>query len=161
MRHLVIGDGDTDRMDTSESLDIPCVLRAVRRRSGLNQRELAASAGLPQQTLAKIESAAVPNPSVRTVQRLVQAGDCELAVIAADGTVVVPLPRDEEAVDRAGRHMPAHLRVRPVLRQWHWWAYAHQYSTWARPPIPLYTFDWIRTTHPNPPPDPIRREFGL
>ncbi len=161
MSRPVTSHGDTGPMDTSESLDVPCVLRAVRRRAGLNQRELAANAGVSQQTLARIESKAVPNPSVQTVQRLVRAGGCDLAVVAADGSVVVPLPRDEEAVDRVGRHLPAHLRIRPVLRRWHWWAYAHHYSTWSRPPIPIYTFDWIRTTQENPPADPIRREFGL
>ena len=49
------------------------VLRSLRRRADLSQRELAARAGVPKSTVSRIESDEAWNPSFRTVERLVRA----------------------------------------------------------------------------------------
>jgi transcriptional regulator with XRE-family HTH domain len=53
------------------------MLRYSRRRAGLTQRELAAKAGIPQETIARIESGA-SDPRVNTLDRLLEA--CEMGL---------------------------------------------------------------------------------
>jgi len=56
--------GVTDRY---EDIDLGHWLR---RRADLSQRELAIKAGVPHQTVSRIESGATPDPRIRTVERL-------------------------------------------------------------------------------------------
>ncbi|MEP7003708.1 MAG: helix-turn-helix domain-containing protein [Chloroflexota bacterium] len=60
------------------------ILRAARSHAGLTQRELAARAGVPQPTIAAIESGA-QDPRFRTLERLVRASGQELDVLPAAG----------------------------------------------------------------------------
>jgi transcriptional regulator with XRE-family HTH domain len=48
------------------------MLRRARRRAGLTQRQLAAEAGIPQETIARIEAGRV-DPRLRTLDRLLEA----------------------------------------------------------------------------------------
>ena len=48
------------------------MVRYSRRRAGLTQRQLAAKAGIPQETIARIESGAT-DPRVSTLDRLLEA----------------------------------------------------------------------------------------
>jgi predicted transcriptional regulator len=50
------------------------MVRAARRRRGLSQRALAAAAGVPQSTVARIESATL-DPRVTTLERILRAAD--------------------------------------------------------------------------------------
>lgn len=115
------------------------VLRAVRADADLSQRELAAAAGLRHSTLGGIESGAHLDPRLSTLVRLLTAAGCELLVLDRDGQPL-ELWAYERARDRGGRHFPAHRRVRPLRSPWDWWG-AVRYSTWARPPTPLFTYD--------------------
>jgi predicted transcriptional regulator len=54
-------------------------LRHARRRAGISQRELAARSGVPQSTIARIESGAV-DPRVGTLRRLLRACGFDLEV---------------------------------------------------------------------------------
>lgn len=53
------------------------MLRYSRRRAGLTQRALAQKAGIPQETIARIESSAA-DPRIETLDRLLEA--CEMAL---------------------------------------------------------------------------------
>lgn len=55
------------------------MVRYARRRNGLTQRELAAKAGIPQETIARIEKGRV-DPRVGTLDRLLEA--CEFGLEA-------------------------------------------------------------------------------
>jgi len=84
-------------MSLSEEL-----LRA-RKRAGLSQRELAARAGVPQSTVARIERGVI-DPRLTTFERLIDACDEE----------VVVTPRPGKGVDRGQiREM---LKLSPAQR---------------------------------------------
>jgi len=120
------------------------MLRALRRRADLSQRQLAELAGVPRSTVARIESGEVTDPRVRTLERLVRAAGAELAV--SDGGEPAP---SEGLRDQADRHYPAHLDVRPVeeLTDWAgaWWAHWHRLprQAWPLQP-PEFTYDLSR-----------------
>ncbi|MDM4722223.1 GNAT family N-acetyltransferase [Micromonospora sp. WMMA1363] len=134
--------------DADAAIDIGGMLRRLRRQADLSQRELAAKAGVPKSTVARIEAGEAANPRFRTVERLVQAAD-GVVVAGLSGAVadVVPppqLPHDGWA-DEAGRRYPAHLDAWEVRepRDWPgaWWA------EWYRLPpercplrIPAFTY---------------------
>ncbi|MET0417539.1 MAG: helix-turn-helix domain-containing protein, partial [Actinoplanes sp.] len=69
-----------DRTDLTGEADLGSLLRALRRRADLSQRELAERAGVPQPTLARIESGRAIDPRYRTVERLVRAAGGDLAI---------------------------------------------------------------------------------
>ncbi|GAB3852336.1 hypothetical protein GCM10029963_41680 [Micromonospora andamanensis] len=144
--------------DEDEMLDLGSVLRALRRQADLSQRELAERSGVPQSTVARIESGRSAGAQFRTVQRLVRAAGGALRIAGPDEQAP-PCP-DEQALsgdvicddirrDDAGRRYPAHLDVRQVrtLKDWPgaWWA--HWYSL---PPdrwplrVPEVTYDLDR-----------------
>ena len=69
------------------TMDAARLLRAARAHGGLTQRALAARAGLPQPTIAAIESGA-QDPRYRTLERLIRACGQELDLLAAAGAGV-------------------------------------------------------------------------
>ena len=79
------------------------ILRAARAHAGLTQRELAARSGVPQPTVASIESGK-QDPRYRTLERLIRACGQELDL----------LPRGGEGVDRT--QFRATLRLSPAGR---------------------------------------------
>ena len=79
------------------------LLLSARRRAGFTQRQLAALAGVPQPTVARIESGAV-SPRADTLARLLSAAGRELS----------DEPRIGEGVDRTG--MRDRLRLTPAER---------------------------------------------
>jgi transcriptional regulator with XRE-family HTH domain len=127
-----------------DGMDLAATLRALRRRADLSQRQLAELAGVPKCTVTRIESGAAMDPRFRTVERLFRAAGAELGVRGG----VEPVP-GEELRDRAERHYPAHLDVRPVeeLTDWAgaWWAHWHRLpaEVWPLQP-PEYTYDLSR-----------------
>jgi transcriptional regulator with XRE-family HTH domain len=60
------------------------LLRYARRRASLTQRDLAERAGVPQSTVARIESSAV-DPSVSLLSRLLRACGASLLAIPGNG----------------------------------------------------------------------------
>lgn len=79
------------------------MLRFARRRANLTQRALAGRSGIPQPTIARIESQAVV-PRVDTLDRLLSACGFTLETIARPGA----------GIDRTG--MRELRRLRPVER---------------------------------------------
>ncbi|SCL57182.1 Acetyltransferase (GNAT) family protein [Micromonospora citrea] len=72
--------------ELNEAVDLGAALRSLRRLADLSQRELAELSGVPQATLARIESGRATDPRFRTVERLVRAAGGKVAVNAAGRT---------------------------------------------------------------------------
>ncbi|MEV0004664.1 GNAT family N-acetyltransferase [Micromonospora sp. NPDC050980] len=139
---------------TDPGVNLGDLLRRLRRRADLSQRELAGRAGLPQAAVARIESGRASNPRYRTVERLVRAAGGGMCVElepapgadtrAATSTEPGPVPHDDLR-DQAGRRYPAHLDVWEVRepRDWPgaWWAewYTLPPRLWPLP-VPPATF---------------------
>jgi uncharacterized protein len=87
-------------------MDTAAALRRARRRSSLSQRDLAASAGVPQPTVSRIESGAVI-PRVDTLDRL----------LAACGEGLEALPRPGTGLDRTGYRELLKLSPRERVRR--------------------------------------------
>ncbi|MEW2441563.1 GNAT family N-acetyltransferase [Micromonospora marina] len=132
--------------------DLGDLIRRLRRRADLSQRELAARAGVPQPTIARIESGRTGDPQYRTIERLVQALGGRMHVELAPGSgrdadalaEAAPVPHDEMR-DLAGRRYPAHLDVWEVRepRDWPgaWWAEWYRLPPRQWPlPLPPATF---------------------
>lgn len=68
---------------------------------------------MPLATVAGVEAGSSPNPTLRTIQRLVAAVGARLAVVDIDGSEPTG-PGADGPRDRGHRRFPAHLDVRPV-----------------------------------------------
>jgi len=97
------------------------IIRQVRRRADFSQRELAKFAHLSPAAVGAIESGRL-TPSLPTLQRLLNAANCQLVVVDADGRLVVPLMVWRDTTDGAGRRYPAHLDTILDPEFGEWWA---------------------------------------
>lgn len=95
------------------------MLRYARRSAGLTQRQLAACAGVAQETIARIESGAV-DPRVETLDRLLAGSGWGLEVeprlgVGVDRTLIRPLlaldPAERLARAAEGDRNLLHLRA--------------------------------------------------
>jgi transcriptional regulator with XRE-family HTH domain len=135
------------RPEFTDLRDLGGILRALRRRADMSQRELADRAGVPAGTVARIESGRAADPKFRTVERLVRAAG---AVLTVGDAPVGKAPPDDRRRDEAGRRYPAHLDVRAVLtaKDWSgaWWAYWYDLPR-KRWPVraPEWTYDLNRS----------------
>ncbi|MFC8615526.1 GNAT family N-acetyltransferase [Micromonospora purpureochromogenes] len=137
---------------TSPRIDLGRTIRAMRRRADLSQRELAEKSGVPQATIARIESGRAVDPRFRTIEALVAAvqGRIVMSVPTVNGgrevgggteaepvghgvvgeggqkTCGLPAVPHDELRDAVGRRYPAHLDAWPVHepKDWPgaWWA---------------------------------------
>jgi transcriptional regulator with XRE-family HTH domain len=110
-------------------MDLGPVVRMLRRRRRLNQREFAAIAGVPRSTIDRIESGRC-DPRFSTMVRLAGAAGLRFVLVDRKDREVVPDDDREHFFDRAGRHFPAHLaaartpeymEVPPPPREWWGW----------------------------------------
>ncbi|TYB37953.1 GNAT family N-acetyltransferase [Micromonospora sp. AP08] len=133
--------------------DLAATLRALRRAADLSQRELAGRSGVPQATIARIESGRSSDPSFRTVERLIGAVDGRIVLrggpVAGELATELATVPHEDLRDAAGRHCPAHLDAREVRepRDWPgaWWAHWFNLPADRWPPLPAVTFRLDRT----------------
>lgn len=88
----------------------PLLVRA-RRVADLSQRDLARLAGVPQASVAALESG-TRGVRLEVFARLVAASGLRLAVLRPDGEEVAPFAADAVR-DNGGRRFPAHLDVLP------------------------------------------------
>ncbi|MEV0425367.1 GNAT family N-acetyltransferase [Micromonospora sp. NPDC050495] len=86
---------------TDRPTDLGDVLRRLRRRADLSQRELAVRAGVPQAAVARIESGRAGDPRYRTVERLVRAAGGELRLHVGAAAMATSVRHEEQ------RGMPA------------------------------------------------------
>jgi transcriptional regulator with XRE-family HTH domain len=123
------------------------MLRALRRQADLSQRELAQRSGVPQSTIARIESGAATDPRFRTVERIVAAAGATLDVVTVSSAA--PADPHEGVFDEGGRRFPAHLDLRAVERPEHWsgawWRHTYVGPLDAAPTrLPPWTYDLSR-----------------
>ncbi|MHA3703496.1 helix-turn-helix domain-containing protein [Jatrophihabitans sp. YIM 134969] len=115
------------------------VLRAVRWRTGLSQRELARAARVPPSSVTRLENDAETDVRLSTVVRVVEVAGLRLAVVDDEGThLTVPFAQDRFH-DQADRLLPAH---RPVYdpRGRFWWGYGLLQQPDPRHPAPSRVF---------------------
>jgi transcriptional regulator with XRE-family HTH domain len=86
-------------------------IRTTRRRARLTQRELAVRAGVPQSTVARIESGAI-DPRARTIQLLLRACGADLGVVDRLGVGV-----DRTTIRERLKLSPGQ-RLRELERAW-------------------------------------------
>ncbi len=99
------------------------MVRYARRRSSLTQRELSAKAGIPQETIARIEKGRV-DPRVGTLDRLLEACEFGLEAMPRLG-IGIDRPQIRERLDlapgarlaRAMREDQAMLEFRSQLKR--------------------------------------------
>lgn len=136
-------------------LDLGRILRGLRRRADLSQRELAERAHVPTSSIGRIESGDTPSPGFRTIERLVAATGGSIRISGPPERPAEypcpPEPPHEDLGDAAGRRYPAHLDVRRVTEAKDWWGawWANWYNLprhrWPRE-APEHTFDLSRRT---------------
>ena len=96
-------------------MDVASTLRAVRRRAGLSQHELAARAGTSQATVSAYENGR-KHPTVETFGRLLAAAASRLVVVPAERPVV---QLSDAQLAQAGRTLLAVLDLAAALPTWH------------------------------------------
>jgi len=97
---------------------------ALRRRADLSQRDLAARAGVPASTIARLESGVTTDPRLSTVAKLAAAAGHRLVIADGDDELLTPEPELRgNCRDVRGRRLPAHLDVAPAMEDWlrPWW----------------------------------------
>ncbi|WP_327039007.1 helix-turn-helix transcriptional regulator [Micromonospora maris] len=137
--------------------DLGSMLRSLRRQADLSQRELAGLSGVPQSTVARIESGQSTDPRFQTVHRLIRAAGGRLRLASANDAASScrcedarrEVFQDDTRRDEAGRRYPAHLDVRKVrrLKDWPgaWWAYSYTLPPDRWPlRVPEVTYDLNR-----------------
>lgn len=96
------------------TFDAAGLLRRVRRRADISQRELAQRAGVGHATVGRVEAASHP-VSLSTFDTLVRAAGFRLAVLDTDGHELAPM-RDDAIRNNGNSRYPAHLD--PRLTSW-------------------------------------------
>lgn len=94
-------------LEASPSLDVPGLIRRVRRDADLSQRELAAAVSVDQSTVARWERGHSV-PDVLLFARVLAVADLVLSVVDAAGQPPTPMT-DAAPVDGQFRRFPAHL----------------------------------------------------
>lgn len=113
-------------------LDVPGLIRRVRRVCDLSQRELAQRLSVSQPTVARWETGEV-EPSLSMFRTLLGLADFELQVRDADQKDVAPM-RQDAVRDQAGRRLPAHLDVAMFFPEWAAPAHTHHRQRfWCTP----------------------------
>ena len=128
-------------------LDLPGLLRRIRREADLSQRELAAHLGLSKSTVAAVESGQ-RGLDLRVLERAARCAGLRLALVDRNGHEV-PTMANGTVRDLGGRRFPAHLDT--MYSEERWWRWAHRYDR----PLPWYTFDRAREGR-----DAVRRRAG-
>jgi transcriptional regulator with XRE-family HTH domain len=109
---------------------VPGLLRRARRLADLSQHALARRTGVPQSTVARIESGKLA-PSLKVFQRLLAGAGLSLVVVDAEGHVVEPMRECDDARNGGDRRYPSHLDAILDPRSGEWWG--DKYGL-ARPP---------------------------
>lgn len=118
------------------------LMRAMRHARCLSQRELAARAELPKNTVGRLEAGRTLDPMMSTFERIVAAAGYRIAILppeapaelVADEITCMECPGIER--DASGRHFPAHLerrRLTPETGWWGWGRIAWEFSNHPRP----------------------------
>jgi HTH-type transcriptional regulator/antitoxin HipB len=112
-------------------LDVPGLVRRVRRNAGLSQRGLAAVLGCGKSTVAKWETGR-STPRIRRLEQLLAISSMALVVNDHRGEPARAFGRDA-ALDRGGRQYPAHVDIRRWRHGVYWWG-DQDYGVHCLPP---------------------------
>jgi len=135
-------------MPSVGEFELPGMLRRIRRRADLSQRELARRCAVSQSMVAKVETGERDLP-VGTLVTAAQLAGLRLALVDDLGDEVSGMT-DGAVRDAGGRRFPAHLDTR--FGDEDWWHGDQRYSRSQ----PWYTFDRVRPVR-----DYWRRRRGL
>jgi transcriptional regulator with XRE-family HTH domain len=114
------------------------LFRAVRSNRSLSQRELAAVAGIPHSTVARVESGC-NDPRVGTVIAVLSAVDLRLVVTDARLRLLPFSVNDDR--DRADRLLPAHLPQHVIRDAYEdWWGWGRIAWHIDEPNVPIVSF---------------------
>jgi transcriptional regulator with XRE-family HTH domain len=119
-------------------VDLPGMVRRIRRAADLSQRELAEQIGVAKSSVGRVESGA-SGLDVRALARAAALGGLRLALLDATGNEVPAMGADTVR-DGVNRRFPAHLDTR--YSEEDWWHGPHRYAR----DQPWYTFDRDRRT---------------
>lgn len=102
--------------------DVSGLVRAVRRRADLSQRELAGRAGVSAATIGRIESRTL-TPSLATLGAILAVAGIRLVAVDADDRKVVLMedPPGDQLRDGGGRRYPSHLDTILDPQPDEWW----------------------------------------
>jgi transcriptional regulator with XRE-family HTH domain len=117
-------------------LDLPGVLRRIRRHADLSQRDLARVLGTSKSSVAAIESGD-RGMDVRLLARAAELCGLRFGLLGPDGLEVSAMAPNSVR-DHGGRRFPAHLDTVPSEERW--WRYEHRFDR----PRPSFTFDRSR-----------------
>ncbi|MEV4810630.1 helix-turn-helix transcriptional regulator [Micromonospora avicenniae] len=126
------GAGDTG--DAAVPWPVVGVVRAIRRRADLSQRELARRAGVHHATVGRIEAGRLA-PSIELLCRIIGVAGHRLAVVDEFGRVLRPMHDWADTRDGAERRYPSHLDAILDPEPGEWWADIYGL---ARPPETFY-----------------------
>lgn len=98
----------------SEALDVPGLIRRVRREADLNQRQLAEAVGVDQSTVARWEGGRSV-PDVVVFARVLGLLDLRLLVVDEEGEAAAPMVAEGVPRDRQHRRFAAHLDLVEVV----------------------------------------------
>jgi transcriptional regulator with XRE-family HTH domain len=127
-------------------MEIATVIRALRRRRRLSQRELAARSGVSASTIDRIESGHTRDPGIGVIDAVLNSVGYGLAVVDHKGRPLMPgdgadLLHDLELLrDSGGRHFPAHLPTFRVTRSQYWWGWYRIAWSMSDPVVPAYSY---------------------
>jgi transcriptional regulator with XRE-family HTH domain len=107
---------------------------AMRREADFSQREFGAAAGVPMQTIARLESGATRDPRLSTLTKLASAAGYRLLLWEDGRGPLSPLPIwRADCRDFAQRRFPAHLDLSVDSPDWRpWWIRRRTNFTFAR-----------------------------
>ena len=118
---------------SATGFDLCGLLRRIRRRADLSQRQLAVALRVSKSTVAAVEAGSV-GMDARLLAVAAGLAGLRLGLVDEAGTEVRGM--DSAAVrDQGGRRFPAHLD--PMLSEERWWRWAHRPDRSQ----PTYTFD--------------------
>ncbi|MBC3190183.1 helix-turn-helix transcriptional regulator [Pseudonocardia sp. C8] len=102
--------------------DISGLVRAVRRRADLSQRELAERTGLARSTIGRIESRTL-TPGLETLTTILAVAGVRLVAVDENNRRVPPMedPPGDDLRDGAGRRYPSHLDTILDPAPGDWW----------------------------------------
>lgn len=143
-----------------DDFDLVGLLRTVRRRADLSQRELARQAAVSPSTVNRIEAGAL-TPSLPVLRRILAVAELDLVPVDRDGRLVRPmLDHRDDLHDGAERRYPSHLDTILDPQYGEWWG--DRYGL-ARPPETFHRdrgrrdaqrrrSQWEARGHRGPPP---------
>jgi transcriptional regulator with XRE-family HTH domain len=117
------------------------LLRAVRARRIISQRELAALAGVQRSTVSRIESGQTRNPTLALMDHLVRSAGFALVVVDQFGRLLALDEERSRLRDRGDRLYPAHFSLFQV--KWAgppWWGWSRIAWLENEPAVPKWSF---------------------